>query len=336
MTRTSERKLWRRVIVGETRTPDEIREAVYLFVGDVPAKQSRFWLLTLLATGIATAGVVADSTATVIGAMIIAPLATPIQGVAAAIAFGELRALLTSTGILAAAIAVVVGLSIGLAWALPELVPLNANSQVTGRVSPTLVDLVAAALTGMAGSFAIARRDVGDILPGVAIAISLVPPLAVVGVTIDAGDWDGAFGALLLFLTNMLAIIVVGAALFSGLRSQVPGASMRTLRHAYAVVAIASLLVVAGLGVTTYRTVQLSNWQTAAKRVGEKWARDNGENLVATRFHGSDLVFLVEGLTDGSQDKKLPGLLDGVVPEGTPIVVNRVAGSRDKVGEVPD
>ncbi|NLT06680.1 MAG: DUF389 domain-containing protein [Solirubrobacterales bacterium] len=336
MNGSSERKLWHRVIVGETRTPDEIREAVYLFVGDVPAKQSRFWLLLLLATGIATAGVVADSTATVIGAMIIAPLAVPIQGVAAAIAFGELRALLISAGTLLAAIAVTIALAVGLGWALPELTPLDANSQVTGRVSPTLVDLVAAALTGLAGSFAIARRDVGDILPGVAIAISLVPPLSVVGVTVVAGDWDGAFGALLLFVTNMLAIIVVGAAVFSGLRARIPDVSVRALRHAYAVVALASLVVVAGLAVTTYRAVELSNWQTAAKEVGDKWASDNDERLIATRFRGSKLVFLVEGMTDGSQDKQLPRLLDGVVPEGTPIVVNRVAGRTTEVGDVPD
>ena len=92
-------------LTGETRTADEIREAVYLFIGDVGAKQSRFWLLLALSAGIATAGIVSDSTATVIGAMIIAPLAIPIQGVAVAIAFGELRPLLLSAAILAGAVA---------------------------------------------------------------------------------------------------------------------------------------------------------------------------------------------------------------------------------------
>jgi uncharacterized membrane protein len=62
---------------AESRTPDEIRDAVYLFTADAAAKQSRFWLLLVLATVIATAGVIGDSTATVIGAMIVAPLARP-------------------------------------------------------------------------------------------------------------------------------------------------------------------------------------------------------------------------------------------------------------------
>lgn len=331
-----ERKLLHRLLLGEVRSADEIRDAVYLFEGGVAAKQTRFWLLLLLATGIATAGVVADSTATVIGAMIIAPLATPIQGVAVGIAFGELRGLLLSGAILLGAVVTVIATAVVLAWALPELTPLSDNSQVTGRVSPTLVDLVAAALTGLAGSFAIARRDVGDILPGVAIAISLVPPLAVVGVTAVAGDWSGTLGALLLFLTNMLAIIVVGVALFSGLAMRRGRGPVRGIRPAYAVVAVASAVVVAGLAVTTHRTVELSNWQSAASRIGSGWAEDHGERLLTTRFQGGTLVLVVEGTSDGSQDRSLPGLLTGAVPGGTPIVVNRIAGSRDAVGDVPD
>ena len=85
---------------GELRTADEVRDAVYLFTGDAPAKLSRFWLLLVLSAVIASAGVIGDSTATVIGAMIIAPLATPIQGIAVGLAGGELRELLQSTRIL--------------------------------------------------------------------------------------------------------------------------------------------------------------------------------------------------------------------------------------------
>jgi uncharacterized hydrophobic protein (TIGR00271 family) len=181
---------------GEARPPEEIRDAVYLSTGHVAAKQSRFWLLLVLSAGIAAAGVIGDSTATVIGAMIVAPLAIPIQGVAVSIAYGEPRPMLASLGTLVAATGVVIAIGFLFGWILPQLTPLDENGQVTGRVSPTIVDLVAAAVTGLAGSIAIARRDIGDILPGVAIAISLVPPLAVVGVAAQAGDADGAWGAL--------------------------------------------------------------------------------------------------------------------------------------------
>jgi hypothetical protein len=112
----------------------------------------------VLSTAIATTGVIGDSTATVIGAMIIVPLAIPIQGAAVAIAYGELRPLLLSVAVVAAAMAVVVALAALMAVVLPELHLAGQNSQITGRASPTLVDLVAAAATGLAGSFAVGRR----------------------------------------------------------------------------------------------------------------------------------------------------------------------------------
>ena len=134
----------RRRLEGELRTPDEIREAAYLLTGDVTAKLTRFWLLLTLSAVIATAGIISDSTATVIGAMIIAPLATPIQGIAVAIAYGEAKPLLHSLGILLMATLVVIGIGVALAALLPELQNPSDNSQITGRISPTLVDLVAA------------------------------------------------------------------------------------------------------------------------------------------------------------------------------------------------
>jgi hypothetical protein len=86
----------------------------------------------------------------------------------------------------------------------------ETNSQVTGRTNPRLIDLIAALATGTVGAFALVRSDVSDTLPGVAIAISLVPPLAVVALALEAGRYDEALGALLLFGTNVTAIIATG------------------------------------------------------------------------------------------------------------------------------
>lgn len=329
----------RRWLTGEVRSQQEIREAVYLFGGDVADKQSRYWMLLVLATAIATAGVIGDSTATVIGAMIIAPLGTPIQGVAAAIAGGEARPLMLSTAMVLASVVVVVALAGLMAIVLPELHAPSDNAQITSRVSPTLIDLVAATATGLAGAVAVARRDIGDILPGVAIAISLVPPLAVVGVTGVDGDWAGAVGALLLFLTNVLAMIVVGVVVFgvfAGLRDHGVARERFRRRGIYAVVGVAGTLVVAALAVTTIHTVNLSTWRDAADGVASKWAGGRGENLVLTRFEGDDLVFVIEGgEASPTADAELPRLLEDVVPAGTGVIVNRVAGSRHDAGEVP-
>lgn len=77
---------------------------------------------------------------------------------------------------------------------------------LTDRVSPRLIDLLAALATGAVGAFAMVRADVSDTLPGVAIAISLVPPLAVVGLSLESGAPEQALGALLLLGTNAGAI----------------------------------------------------------------------------------------------------------------------------------
>ena len=93
---------------------------------------------------------------------------------------------------------------------LPGNYDLLGNPQISGRTSPGLLDLIAAVATGFAGAIALARRDVAAVLPGVAIAISLVPPLAVVGVCAGQGSFGLATGALLLFLSNILAMVMAG------------------------------------------------------------------------------------------------------------------------------
>lgn len=175
-------------------------------------KLSRFWVLSMLAGVIATAGVVADSTATVIGAMIVAPLMTPILGVVLATVIGSRGNLVRSVALVIGGAALVIALAYRLGLGVPLEIVGQSNSQVAGRVNPRTIDLMAALATGAVGAFALVREDVADTLPGVAIAISLVPPLAVVGLTLESGASDQAEGALLLFLTNVVAILVTGMA----------------------------------------------------------------------------------------------------------------------------
>ena len=94
------------------------------------------------------------------------------------------------------------------------------------------------------------------------------------------------------------------------------------------------MIVVGALAVATFRTVQLSDRLDAATDVASQWAADNGERVVSSRFDGTTLVLLVEGTTKGRQDETLPALLQGTVPDGTKVVVNRLAGSRRELGAV--
>jgi uncharacterized hydrophobic protein (TIGR00271 family) len=251
-------------------------------------KLSRFWLLLVLSGVIATAGVVADSTATVIGAMIVAPLMTPILGIVLAVVLGDRVNLLRSVVLVVAGAAAVVAI----AWAMGHLVSLSVvadtNSQVAGRVQPRLIDLVAALATGAVGSVALARSDISDTLPGVAIAISLVPPLAVVGLTLESGATGQAAGALLLFATNVSAILFSGVVVMSLFRvAEVAAAAATTpelerarRRRAFVLVAASVVVVAVPLTLTSRRITTDALHLQDVTAVATDWAERDGWRLL--------------------------------------------------------
>lgn len=163
-----------------------------------------FVVMLTLSTAIAALGLIQSSTAVVVGAMLVAPLMTPIiaMGMGLVQANPQLfrRALLaTVTGIMAA---------LGTAAALACLSPWSdLSAEIVARGSPNLFDLAIALFSGIAGAYAIARPGAMGALVGVAIAVALVPPLASVGIALVKADWDIAFGAGVLFLTNLFAIV---------------------------------------------------------------------------------------------------------------------------------
>ena len=186
---------------------------------DGPHRQrslERFVVLMFFATLIASYGVIADSTATVIGAMLVAPLMTPVLAVAAAVVSGQMRRAGFALPIVVGGMAIVIGVAwiIGLLYQ-SGIISMTNNSQIVSRVSPRLVDLYAALGAGAVGAIATCRKDIADTMPGAAIAIALVPPLSVVGLALSQGAWGEAWGAMMLFLTNIFAILLAGSALFA-------------------------------------------------------------------------------------------------------------------------
>src|SRR6478735_2558572 len=131
---------------------DTMRAAVFFEGPEAGRKLSRFWILLLLAAVIASAGVVGDSTATVIGAMIVAPLMTPIQGTMLAVVTGARNNLARSLGLVVAGAAAAIGIGFVVGLLVVTDVVAATNSQVAGRVSPRLIDLLAALATGVVGS----------------------------------------------------------------------------------------------------------------------------------------------------------------------------------------
>jgi len=322
---------------GRRRTLEELGEELFFDVGDVGTKRWRFAILLLLAAVIATAGLLADSTATVIGAMIVAPLGVPIIGTALGIVTGQPGRLLASAATVALGASAVVVIGWLLAAILPDLVPIGSNSQISSRTSANLIDLVAAIATGFAGAYGLARKDISDVMPGVAIAISLVPPLAVVGITAQANDLDSAFGAFQLFASNMLAMIVAGSILFTayGYAREALGSPGFRKNLAYTIVAVAMILIAVPLTVTTIDTVQGNTTLVEARSIAGDWAEGSNTTVVRTAFLGSELVILVQDVDDVLPSGDLVADLAGAVPSGTPVAIDRVTGQKLELGTVP-
>ncbi|PAX54317.1 DUF389 domain-containing protein [Brunnivagina elsteri] len=170
-----------------------------------------YLILTVGSCAIATFGLITNSAAVIIGAMVIAPLILPIRG----LAFGALTGniLLFRRGLLS----IVVGtlLAIGLAYTLESLVGISTfDTEVLSRSKPTLLDLGIALAAGSISGYAKAQPKISGSLVGTAIAVALMPPICVIGLGLAQANWSLTQGATLLYLTNLLGIILACMLMF--------------------------------------------------------------------------------------------------------------------------
>jgi len=316
--------------VGRDDLP-RLRSAVFFDGPDMRQRLSRFWILLTLAAIIASAGVVADSTATVIGAMIVAPLMTPILGMMLGVVLGDRANLIRCTALVIAGAltAIAIGYLIGVI-VMNDVVEAT-NGQVAGRVHPRLIDMVAALATGIVGSVALVRRDISDTLPGVAIAISLVPPLTVVGLTAEAGAYDEAAGALLLFGTNVAAILATGIvvmALYRVHRLVVPPADPdeRAVNRRNAVLMIGALFVIIGIPLTI-STVKISrdtSIESDVRAATDVWAGDSEWMVLDVQHDHDGIVIRLAGPPPLPETDSLADALVAIGVDPADVVVEYV------------
>jgi len=207
------KRMWRgRELIDSAERREVIDQ---LFPRGVPLRQffTRFVSLMMLSTAIAVFGILADSTAVVIGAMLVAPLMFPVLGIAAAVVMGWPRRILHRALLVAAGSLLAILIAAVISFVIPgRETPLPA--ELMARTSPNLLDLGIALAAGAAGAYGQVRRHAADALTGVAVAVALVPPLAVVGITLQLTEWQLALGAGLLFLANVVGIVIAASATF--------------------------------------------------------------------------------------------------------------------------
>ncbi|MGK2855643.1 MAG: DUF389 domain-containing protein [Thermoanaerobaculia bacterium] len=205
------------------------RDGVYRHVAQTSTlRDPTYWLEILMSAGIAILGLSLDSPAVIIGAMLISPLMGPILAAGLALAAGDFVLLSrTAVNILLSSVVAVLFAMLFVAF-LPFR---EMTGEIAARLRPTTLDLVVALLSGAVGALAISKsaRGIGTSIPGVAIAVALMPPLGVVGygaglaVTVDPRQGAEIFrGGGLLFLTNLAAIIFSAMLVFLLLHFDAP------------------------------------------------------------------------------------------------------------------
>ena len=185
-----------------------------------------FFILLISSAVIATLGLISNSTAVVIGAMIVAPLMDPILSLAFGLAVSDGRLIRRSAVTVGFGVLAVVGTASLISWGLGVS---YVQSEITGRTSPNLIDLGIAIAAAVAGSFSMTRKQLSNSIAGVAIAVALVPPLCVSGIGLTLGSEMVAVfgrgtvagltnqiaeGSFLLFLANLIGITVTSLVVF--------------------------------------------------------------------------------------------------------------------------
>ncbi|MFQ5460106.1 MAG: DUF389 domain-containing protein [Anaerolineae bacterium] len=205
------RRLWR----GMDRLIPNLgaaeRATVEAQISEGSRPDADFYVMIALASAIASFGLLMSSAAVIIGAMLVAPLLSAMVALGLGVVEGQMDLIRRAAGAVArgSLLAVAVGALVGLAGPGTSL-----GAEILARAQPNLFDLGVALAAGAAGAYAISRRDVQESMAGVAIAAAVIPPLSTLGIGLSAGSGEVALGALLLFLTNVVAIALAAGVTF--------------------------------------------------------------------------------------------------------------------------
>lgn len=270
---------------------DKRKTEVYAEIQQGCNLRFNYYVLLLLAALIAAFGLIADSPAVVIGAMLISPLMTPIFGISISLVSGDTallrQSLLAEAGgiILVILAAFVLGIS-----------PLTfeMTQEILSRTSPNLLDLFVALLAGFAGCMAMIDERINPILPGIAISTSLTPPLAACGLCFALGAFEGGMGAFILFFANFVTILLVASITFiaAGFLKGRFGENRNVLFKRFFLVTVSMCLLVLFLTHALIRLIEIKNAQKSIR------------HAVMTELSGIQNIDIKEIIVDKSKSGK--------------------------------
>jgi len=255
-----------------------------------------FFLLVVLSCSIATMGLITNSPAVIIGAMLVAPLMSPIIGLGLGSIMGNTRLVESALSALLRGAVLAVLLSVIMTIInrnLPFVALQELPAEVLSRTHPSPIDLIIALAGGLAASYAMTRPNMSAALPGVAIATALMPPVCTIGIGLALERWDVAGGATLLFITNAITIAFAAALVFF-LQGFAPA------RHAEGQIVPQSLIIAAALTLAllvplSFYGVKFFNEANENRRINEV------VNTAVSSLTGAELVdpLIVEHTQNG-------------------------------------
>ena len=280
-------------------SPEQRREILNQLFFEGEARMpyvKQLYLLLALSALIASLGLVRNSSAVVIGAMLLSPLMTPILAFTASLVMGwPVRASRTAIRLFFATVFV-----FGLAYLLPFVFRAPTNvvipAELLARTSPRMAELVIGLCAGIAAAYMLIHKETVSVLPGVAISVALVPPLCAAGILAYLKEYGLAWQAFVLYSTNLVAIILTAGIvlLFTGLKPNVKDLKLN-LRVAAGMILITLFvaLVAVPLSIRTFNDLQDRHDRQISISVIKDWIGENNVEIIDVDVENNFLqVFL--------------------------------------------
>ena len=206
-------------LLFDSITDDEKIYALKDLIDDSTPRPSFFFLISLSVL-MAACGLLINNSAIIIASMLIAPILSPILSLALGIVIADRNLISRSLFTLLKSAGFAIGLSTIVTWALWNFTSsadfmIKLNTEILERIQPSIVYLLIAIIAGTATAFARVKPDLSDALPGTAIAVALVPPLATIGIGLATLRLDVISGAFAMFMLNAIGIVLAAMVMFS-------------------------------------------------------------------------------------------------------------------------
>ncbi len=288
--------------------------------------RSLYWMETVLSSLIATFGLLQNSVAVIIGAMLIAPLLRPIQGMAFGLAEAKSRFFWRSMRLMLWS----VFWSVLVAYIVAMFVPIQTDTpEILARTQPNLFDLFIAIFSGIVALLSLGYSRLSASVAGVAMAASLMPPLSVVGIEMAFGRFDLAWGSLLLFTTNLVAILFVGVVVLFLFGFQPHREDSRRALSRFGVLT----LVVATLCVPLFSSLMSIRERAETQQLSQQMMEETLEKLIPdAELTRLQVMERREGFTRLEGEIRLPervALFQEVVEQVTDQIAQRLGGEVD-------